>query len=70
MRSRGRSYVNATLELDGLEILHDAFYLIEDLAKGVIPLDTDTEVKGQLGLLFFEIPLKVFNSFIFPPLVF
>ncbi|XP_031269469.1 uncharacterized protein LOC116127951 [Pistacia vera] len=58
VRARGRSYVNATLELDGLEIIHDAFYLIEDLTKGVIPFDTDTEVKGQLGLLFFEIPLK------------
>lgn len=60
VRARGSSYINATLELDGLEIIHDAFYLIEDLTKGVIPFDTDTEVKGQLGLLFFEIPLKVF----------
>lgn len=70
VRARGRSYVNATLELDGLEIIHDAFYLIEDLTKGVIPFDTDTEVKGQLGLLFFEIPLKVFNSLSFCLLIF
>lgn len=59
VRARGSSYVNATLDLDGLEVIHDVFYLIEDLAKGLIPFDTDTKVKGDVGLFFFRIPLKV-----------
>lgn len=59
MRARGSSYVNATLVLDGLEVIHDVFYLLEDLAKGVIPFDTDSEVDGTVGLLFFKIPIKV-----------
>ncbi|TQD74659.1 hypothetical protein C1H46_039795 [Malus baccata] len=58
VRARASSYVNATLVIDGLEVLHDVFYLLEDLAKGVIPFDTDTEVDGSLGLLFFKIPIK------------
>lgn len=61
MRARGSSYVNASLELNGLEVIHDVIYLIEDLIKGVIPFDTVTMVKGELGVLFFEIPLKVFS---------
>ncbi|KAB2618538.1 hypothetical protein D8674_014407 [Pyrus ussuriensis x Pyrus communis] len=58
VRARASSYVNATLVIDGLQVLHDVFYLLEDLAKGVIPFDTDTEVDGSLGLLFFRIPIK------------
>ncbi|KAK2645712.1 hypothetical protein Ddye_020907 [Dipteronia dyeriana] len=58
VRARANSYVVATLELDGLEVIHDVIYLIEDLARGLIPFDTDTRVKGQLGLFFFKIPLK------------
>lgn len=61
MRARGSSYVNASLELNGLEVIHDVIYLIEDLIRGVIPFDTVTMVKGELGVLFFEIPLKVFS---------
>lgn len=59
VRARGSSYVNATLLLDGLEVIHDVFYLLEDLAKGVIPFDTDTDVDGTVGLFFFKIPIKV-----------
>lgn len=59
MRARGSSYVNATLDLNGFEVIHDVFYLLEDLAKGVIPFDTVTEVNGALGFFFFNIPLKV-----------
>lgn len=59
VRARGSSYVNATLDLNGLEVIHDVFYLIEDLARGVIPFDSDSTVKGKLGLLFFKIPIKV-----------
>ena len=53
MQSRALSYVNATFDLNGLEVIHDVFYLLEDLAKGVIPFDTDTQVNGVLGLFFF-----------------
>lgn len=59
IRARRSSYVNATLDLDGREVVHDVFYLIEDLAKGVIPFDTITQVKGELGLFFFRLPIKV-----------
>ncbi|KAL5771252.1 hypothetical protein ACOSP7_015406 [Xanthoceras sorbifolium] len=58
VRARGSSYVDATLELDGLEVINDVIYLIEDLTRGLIPFDTNTRVKGQLGLFFFKIPLK------------
>ena len=62
LRARGSSYINATLDLDGIEVLHDVFYLLEDLARGSIPFDTVSEVRGKLGLFFFEIPLKVCNQ--------
>ncbi|XP_059432994.1 uncharacterized protein LOC132166233 [Corylus avellana] len=58
VRARGLSYVNATLDLNGFEVIHDVFYLLEDLAKGVIPFDTVTEVNGALGFFFVNIPLK------------
>lgn len=58
IRARGSSYVNATFELNGVEVLADIFPLLEDLAKGKITFDTETKVGGQLGLLFFEIPLQ------------
>ena len=61
MKARGSSYINATLDLNGIEILHDIFYLLEDLARGSIPFDTDSEVQGKLGLFFFKIPLEVCN---------
>ncbi|KAF1886119.1 hypothetical protein Lal_00045348 [Lupinus albus] len=58
IKARGSSYVDATLSIDGFEVIYDAFYLIEDLAKGVIPFDTNTRVEGKLGLFLFNIPLK------------
>lgn len=51
--------MNATLRFDGIEVLSDAILLIEDMARGVIPIDTVTEVEGRLGFFFFELPLKV-----------
>nr|DAD26947.1 TPA_asm: hypothetical protein HUJ06_028415 [Nelumbo nucifera] len=68
VRARGSSYVNATLNFDGVEILDDVFLLLKDLAKGSIPLDTVSEVQGQLQFLFFfNFPLKVIarSSFLF-----
>ncbi|XP_050217064.1 uncharacterized protein LOC126667951 [Mercurialis annua] len=58
IRVRGSSYVNATLDLNGFEVINDVFYLIEDLARGVVPFDADTMVDGQLGFFFFNIPIK------------
>uniref|UniRef100_A0A2P2JG59 Uncharacterized protein LOC105637702 n=2 Tax=Rhizophora mucronata TaxID=61149 RepID=A0A2P2JG59_RHIMU len=58
VRARTSSYVEATLDLDGLEVIYDALYLIEDLARGVIPFDTETLIKGEVGLLFFKVPIK------------
>ncbi|KAA8540423.1 hypothetical protein F0562_024658 [Nyssa sinensis] len=58
VRARGSSYVDAKLEFDGVEVLSDIMFLLEDLARGSVPFDTVTEVCGQLGLFFFEFPLK------------
>ncbi|KAK7291459.1 hypothetical protein RIF29_06623 [Crotalaria pallida] len=58
VKARGSSYIDATLIVDGFEVIYDAFYLIEDLARGVIPFDTETRIEGSLGLFFFNIPLK------------
>ncbi|CAL0323984.1 unnamed protein product [Lupinus luteus] len=58
IKARGSSYIDATLSVDGFEVIYDAFYLIEDLAKGVIPFDTSTRFEGKLGLFFFNVPLK------------
>ncbi|KAL6496112.1 hypothetical protein OROHE_027508 [Orobanche hederae] len=58
IRARHSSYVNATLQLDGAEVLSDAILLIEDLARGEITFDTETAISGKLGLFFFDLPLK------------
>ncbi|CAL5186494.1 unnamed protein product [Lathyrus oleraceus] len=58
IKARGSSYVDVVLSVDGFEVIYDAFYLLQDIAKGVIPLETDTRVDGKLGLLFFDVPLK------------
>lgn len=58
VKARGSSYVNATLMLDGFRVLHDLIYLIEDVAAGSVPFDTVSKVEGQLGLLFFSIPIQ------------
>uniref|UniRef100_A0A2P2IT81 Late embryogenesis abundant protein LEA-2 subgroup domain-containing protein n=1 Tax=Rhizophora mucronata TaxID=61149 RepID=A0A2P2IT81_RHIMU len=58
VRARTTSYISATLDLDGLEVIHDVLYLIEDLARGIIPFDTETMIEGEVGLLFFKIPIK------------
>ncbi|KAB1226712.1 hypothetical protein CJ030_MR1G008439 [Morella rubra] len=59
VRARASSYVDAQLDFNGVRLLSDVVYLLEDLAKGTVPFDTVTEIKGQLGLFFFEIPLSV-----------
>ncbi|XP_020098037.1 uncharacterized protein LOC109716843 [Ananas comosus] len=58
VRARAVSYVDAELELDAIRVIGDVFYLIEDLARGSIPLETVTEVKGRLRLFFFDVPVQ------------
>ncbi|KAL6539165.1 hypothetical protein OROGR_011814 [Orobanche gracilis] len=58
IRARRSSYVNATLQLDGADVLSDAILLIQDLAKGEITFDTETAISGKLGLFFSDLPLK------------
>ncbi|KAK1323743.1 hypothetical protein QJS10_CPA02g00247 [Acorus calamus] len=58
IRARGVSYVDAVLKVNGVRVLDDALYLIEDLARGSIPFDTVTDIKGYLHFFFFEIPIK------------
>ncbi|XP_057504199.1 uncharacterized protein LOC130787769 [Actinidia eriantha] len=58
VRGMASSYVDATLELEGVEVLSDVIMLVEDLARGSVPFDTVTEVRGRLGVFFFDIPLQ------------
>lgn len=59
VRARGSSLVDASLELNGVAVLSDVIFVLEDLAKGTIPIDTVTEVRGSMGFLFFQLPLRV-----------
>lgn len=56
--ARHTVYVNSTLELDGIEVLHDVVNLLEDLARKELPLDTVAEFNGRVQLLFAKISLK------------
>ncbi|KAL3631869.1 hypothetical protein CASFOL_024853 [Castilleja foliolosa] len=59
IEARGSSYVNATLQFDRVEILSDVMILLlEDLAKGAVTFDTASEIGGQLGVFFIDLPLK------------
>ncbi|KAG8388330.1 hypothetical protein BUALT_Bualt02G0114500 [Buddleja alternifolia] len=58
IKARGSSYVNAALNLDGVEILSDVILLLEDLVRGEITFDTVSEISGKIGLFFFDIPIK------------
>ncbi|KAG6535098.1 hypothetical protein ZIOFF_000052 [Zingiber officinale] len=59
IRARGVTYVHAKLKLDGIRVLSDAIYLIQDIARGSLPLDTVTEVEGRMRLFFFDVPVEV-----------
>lgn len=56
--ARGVSYVDADLHLDGVRVLEKIIYLIGDLAKGSVPFDTVTEIRGWLRFFFFDVPIK------------
>lgn len=58
VRALASSYMDAELEFEGVDVLNDVVYLLADLAKGAVQFDTVTEVRGQLGLFFFEVPLE------------
>ncbi|RRT73351.1 hypothetical protein B296_00013410 [Ensete ventricosum] len=58
IRARGVSYVRARLKLDGIRVLNDAISLIEDLARGSLPLNTVTEVDGRMRLFFIDVPVQ------------
>ncbi|KAH6801561.1 hypothetical protein C2S52_002025 [Perilla frutescens var. hirtella] len=62
VKARGSSYVNATLRLDAVEVLTNAIFLIEDLARGSMMFDTESEISGTLGLFFIEFPLEFFTG--------
>ncbi|KAK8551221.1 hypothetical protein V6N12_039872 [Hibiscus sabdariffa] len=59
VREMGSSYVDAQLELNGVEVLSDVVYFLEDMAKGIVPFDTITEFTGSLGLSLIKFPLKI-----------
>lgn len=56
--ARHTAYVNSTLELDGVEILHDSVYLLEDLVRKELPLYTVAEFNGSVRVLLVKVPLK------------
>ncbi|KAL5537714.1 hypothetical protein UlMin_043518 [Ulmus minor] len=58
VRAKGSSYVDAEMQFNGVEVFSDVVFLLEDLAKGAVPFQTVTEVKGQLGLFFLQFPLQ------------
>ncbi|XP_038714424.1 uncharacterized protein LOC120007995 [Tripterygium wilfordii] len=58
VRAMASSYVDAELELVGVEVFSDVVFLLEDLVRGTVPFDTITEVTGQLGVFFFGFPLN------------
>ncbi|KAJ4755555.1 hypothetical protein LUZ62_089960 [Rhynchospora pubera] len=58
VRARGVSYVQAELNLDAVRIIDDVFYLIEDIASGLIPFETQTEIVGDVHLFFLNVPVQ------------
>ncbi|XP_020705471.1 uncharacterized protein LOC110116288 [Dendrobium catenatum] len=58
VEARKVSYVDADLHVDGVRVLENAIYLIGDVAKGSVEIDTVTEAQGWLRLFFFDLPIK------------
>ncbi|TVU45541.1 hypothetical protein EJB05_05030 [Eragrostis curvula] len=58
VRARAVSYIDADLHLNGIRVVEDAFYLLEDLARGSVPFDTVAEVEGHLRFFFLRLPVK------------
>nr|GMC78210.1 transmembrane protein 106C [Ipomoea batatas] len=64
LKARASSYINATLQLKGVEIITDVLPLIEDVARGSVTFDTVTEISGQLGLFLLDLPLQLWRKFV------
>ncbi|CAH1425544.1 unnamed protein product [Lactuca virosa] len=58
VKAFGTSYIDATLVLNGSEVISEAFSLIQDLVKGSIPFTTTPEIRGSLGIFFFQLPIS------------
>ncbi|KAL6894445.1 hypothetical protein ACP4OV_008543 [Aristida adscensionis] len=58
VRAHAVSYIDADLHLDGIRVVEDAIYLLEDLARGSVPFDAIAEVEGHLHFFFLSIPVK------------
>lgn len=58
VRARAVSYIDADLNLNGIRVVEDAFYLLEDLARGSVPFDAISEVEGHLQFFFLSLPVK------------
>lgn len=58
VRAMGSSFVDADAEFSGIGVLPEIVLLLEDLAKGMIPFDTVSQVRGKMGILFFYFPIK------------
>ncbi|XP_042379088.1 uncharacterized protein LOC121971740 [Zingiber officinale] len=56
--ARRVSYLDADLQLNGIRVIHDIFYLLEDYRRGSIPFETITEVQGKLRLFFIDVPVE------------
>jgi hypothetical protein len=55
----GSSFVDADLEFAGIGVLPEIVFLLEDLAKGTVPFDTVSQIRGKMGILYFYFPIKV-----------
>nr|GEZ21840.1 late embryogenesis abundant protein, LEA-14 [Tanacetum cinerariifolium] len=58
VRAFGTSFIDATLVLDGAEVISEVVFLIADLVKGSIPFTTTSEIKGSLGVVLFNVPIS------------
>lgn len=59
---RGTAYVDATLDIEGFQVLADVIYLLEDIAHGHIPLQTITNFDGYIRLFSLKVPLQAIMS--------
>ncbi|PWA80996.1 hypothetical protein CTI12_AA190320 [Artemisia annua] len=69
VRAFGTSYIDATLVLDGAEVINEVVFLVVDLLKGSIPFTTTSEVKGSLGVVLFNVPISVCECVLYSYLI-
>eukprot|EP01018_Ginkgo_biloba_P016647 Gb_10353 [translate_table: standard] len=55
---RRTAYVDATLDINGIEVLNDVFHILADIARRQLPLRTVTEIEGRIRVLSVNVPLK------------